>query len=184
MKKIVLLLILLAAVCFINAQANTFSLALGAGIRNIGEKELAEEVYGQSNMIYTIDLGYQVTKSLQLFLHSDYLSVKGETTLTKEETKLTVIPIELGIRFFLGKKTIFPYLGAGGGYYMYKEENPIGTVDDKKIGFFAEGGFKFKFGGSFFIDVKIKHVFLKVDGPEGDVNLGGLAYMGGVGISF
>ncbi len=190
MKRVIFLVVLLAGLCLIHAEANTFSLTLGAGIRNVtgttdetGDN-LYEKVYGKNNLAFGIDLGYQVIKALQIFLHSDYFSVKGELTLTKDETTLTIIPLELGGRFFLGKKIIFPYIGAGIGYYMYKEENIIGTVNDKQFGFFTEGGFKLLFMKSLFFDLKLKYVFLKVDGAEGKVNLGGLAYMGGIGITF
>ena len=97
-------------------------------------------------------------------------------TYTKEETKLKIIPVELGARYLIkvgNGCSLFPYIGAGAGYYMYKEENVIGTVDEKKIGFFAEGGLRFYLMSSFFIDAKVKNVFLKVD----DLQLGGFAFM-------
>lgn len=190
MKKFIFSLIFLMALGLIGAEANNFSLSIGAGIRNVKGVEdetgtnLYTEVYGKNNMAYSIDLGYQVLESLQVFLHSDYFSVDGKLTFTGEDTKLKIIPIELGLRYFMGKKMIFPYIGAGTGYYMYKEENVIGTVDEKKFGFFGEGGLKYQFTELFFIDLKVKYIFLKVDGAEGQVDLGGLALTGGIGISF
>jgi outer membrane protein W len=190
MKKFIFSLILLIAVGLIGAETNNFSLSIGAGIRNVKGIEdetgtnLYTEVYGKNNIAYSIDLGYQVHKSLQVFLHSDYFSVNGKLTYTEEDTELKIIPIELGVRYFWGKKRIFPYIGAGTGYYMYKEENVIGTVDEKKFGFFGEGGLKYQFTEMFFIDLKVKYIFLKVDGAEEQVDLGGLALTGGIGISF
>jgi len=184
MKKVVSLAVLLMVFSVINVQAADFSLTLGAGIRNIGEKDLAEEIYGTGNMSYYIDLGYNVSPALQIFLHTDYFSVKGELTFTKEETTLTLTPIELGARYFLGKKRFFPYVGLGAGYYMYKEENVIGTIDGKGFGFFGEAGFKVEITGPIFIDLKLKNVFLKVDGANGQIDLGGLSYMGGIGLAF
>jgi hypothetical protein len=72
----------------------------------------------------------------------------------------------------------------GTGYYLYREENVIGTVDEAKIGFFSEGGLRFHFTKGFFIDLKGKYIFLKVTGAEGQVDLGGFSLMGGIGISF
>ena len=184
MKKVIFILIFFIGTCFMNAGDNTFSLTVGAGMRYVAEKDLFEEVYGDSHLAYSVDLGYKFGKSLQLFFHSDYLSVKGELTYTKEETTLTIIPLELGLRYQLGQKKLFPYIGAGAGYYMYKEDNPIDTVDEKQFGFFGEGGLKFYFVKSFFLDLKVKYVSLKVDGEEGDINIGGMALIGGVGISF
>ena len=190
MKKLIFSLIYLMALGLISAEASNFSLSIGAGIRNVKGVEnenginLCNEIYGKNNMVYSIDLGYQVTKSLQVFLHYDSFSVNGKLTYTEEDTKMTIKPLELGLRFFIGKKLIFPYIGVGTGYYIYKEENVIGTLDEKKFSFFGEGGFKVRFTQLLFIDLKFKYIFLKVDGPQAQVDLGGLALIGGMGISF
>jgi outer membrane protein W len=190
MKKLIFLVIFLMALGLTGAEAGKFSLSIGAGIRNVKGVEdenginLYTEVYGKNNMTYSIDLGYQVSKPLHVFLHSGYFSVKGTLTYTGEDTELTIIPIEVGLRFFKGYKNLFPYFGVGTGYYLYREENVIGTVDEKKIGFFAEGGLRFQFTRRFFTDLKVKYIFLEVTGAEGQVDLGGFALMGGIGISF
>lgn len=187
MKRLTVLLILVIGLCTINTGAQTFSLTLGYGIRQIAEKELAEVVYGTDNPVYAIDMGLFLKPFLQVFFHTDYFSVDGETTFTKEPTTLEIIPIEIGARFLLGKR-IQPYLGVGPGYYMVKEEHPIGTIDEKKIGFFVEGGLRLHILKPVFIDLKLKNIFLKVDFPEADppttIDLGGLSYIGGIGISF
>jgi opacity protein-like surface antigen len=190
MKKLIVSFIFLLALGIISAEENKFSLSIGAGTRNVKGVEnenginLYNEVYGKNNMLYSIDLGYQVSKSLQVFLHYDSFSVDGKLTYTEEDTKLTIKPLELGLRFFMGKRLIFPYIGAGTGYYMYKEENVIGTMDEKKFSFFSEGGLQFRFTPLLFLDLKVKYIFLKVDGPEAQVDLGGWALIGGIGISF
>jgi opacity protein-like surface antigen len=195
MKKLtVWLLVLFVGVAFSNMKAmaqetssepcavKKFSLSVGAGMRSFSE-QLYKDVYGSSGVTYNVDLGFKVGKSLEAFLHTDYFSKTGKLTYTKEETKLKIIPVELGARFLIkvgNGCSLFPYIGAGAGYYMYKEENFIGTVDDKKFGFFAEGGLRFYLMSSFFIDAKVKNVFLKVD----SLQLGGFAFMGAIGISF
>jgi hypothetical protein len=206
MKKLVILsVVLLIGFAFGNANAfalaqdansnsdpcelKKFSLSVGAGMRNFSE-DLFKEVYGKAGMSFNVDFGVKIWKSLEVFLHTDYFSTDGETTYTKEETTLRIIPIEWGVRYLIRlnkecKPKLFPYFGGGGGYYMYKEENDIGTVDEKKFGFFLEGGFRFYFIRNFFLDAKIKNVFLKVEGAEDQkIELGGLSFMGGIGISF
>ena len=195
MKKLtVWLLVLFVGVAFSNMKAmaqetnsescavKKFSLSVGAGMRSFSE-QLYKDIYDSSGVTYNVDLGFKFGKSLEAFLHTDYFSKTGELTYTKEETKLKIIPVELGARYLIkvgNGCSLFPYIGAGAGYYMYKEENVIGTVDEKKIGFFAEGGLRFYLMSSFFIDAKVKNVFLKVD----DLQLGGFAFMGAIGISF
>jgi len=198
MKKLILLMsvILLIGFHFINAEEyefkegepcdyKTFSFTVGAGARNFSET-LFKDVYGSTGIIYSFDFAAKVWKTVEAFLHTDYLSETGKLTFTGEDTTFKLIPIELGARYLLPtKKTcnakLLLYIGAGAGYYLIKEENPIGTIDEKKVGFFGEGGFRFYFAGSLFIDAKLKYTILK---SENDTNLGGLSYMGGIGISF
>jgi hypothetical protein len=194
MKKTVVILILLGGVFFVNAAEEpcgpkSFSITLGVGIRNFSE-DLFKEVYEGTPMIYSVDIAMRIMKSLEVFLHTDYLSIDGKTTFTGEVTTLKITPVELGARFLIGskkpcKQKLFPYLGGGVGYYMIKEEfeggTPLEPVDEKRLGFFAEGGLRFYVIKSVFIDAKLKYIGLK---SEGGTQMGGLAYMGGIGFSF
>jgi opacity protein-like surface antigen len=172
-----------------SCEIGKLSLGIGGGMRNLSE-QLYADVYDSPAITYNIDLGYKVWNNLEVFFHTDYFKKDGLTTLTKEDTTLTIIPLELGARYLIGiakpgncKMRLFPYIGAGAGYYMVKEENGMGTFDEKPIGFFIEGGFRFYPTGSFFIDAKLKNIFLESE-SDNDVSLGGFAYMGGIGISF
>jgi hypothetical protein len=194
MKKTVVILILLGGVFFVNAAEEPcgpgpFSITLGAGVRNFSADEF-KEVYEGTPMVYSVDVAMKIRKSLEVFLHTDFLSIDGETTFTRENTTLKITPIELGARFLFGfkepcKQKLFPYLGAGVGYYMIKEEfeagSPLEPVDEKRMGFFAEGGLRFYIIKSVFIDAKLKYIALK---SENSTQMGGLAYMGGLGFSF
>lgn len=195
MKKLaVLSLVVFIALAFTNMRVfaqdaesgpctpKKFSLSVGAGMRNVSD-QLYKDVYDGSGISYNVDFGVRLGKSLEAFLHTDYFTKDGELTYSLEKTTLKIIPIELGVRFLFKadkKCKFYPYIGAAAGYYMYKEENFIGTVDEKKFGFSAEGGVRYYLMSSFFIDVKGKNVFLNVDG----VKLGGFAFMGAIGLSF
>lgn len=208
MKKLTYFIIIIMAIATLVAaegekvsfEPGKFSVTVSAGIRNITE-DLYETVFGKNNLAYSLDLGYRVWRGLEIFLHTDYFSANGETTLTQEETTLTLVPIELGARVMLIKGRFIPYVGAGGGYYMIKDkmmiEGSAMEVEDKGFGFFGEAGFKFYFGRRFFVDIKGKYVALKAKADDPvinaagggviyiqDRNLGGLAFMGGLGISF
>ena len=195
MKKLaVLCLVVFTGLAFTNMQVfaqdaesgpctpGKFSLSVGAGMRNVSD-DLYKEVYDGSGVSYNVDFGVRLGKTLEAFLHTDYFTKDGELTYTLEATTLKIIPIEVGARFLFKadrKCKLYPYIGAAAGYYMYKEENPIGAVDEKKFGFSVEGGVRYYLMRSFFIDAKIKNVFLKVE----SVKLGGFAYMGAIGLSF
>ena len=198
MKKtmVMLGLLLMVGAFFIPAaeepcQPRSFAITLGAGGRNFSNN-LYKDVYGGTPVIYSFDFAVRVIRPLEIFLHSDYLSVNGKTTYTKEGTTLKITPLELGFRYILSqnkscKQKIFPYLGAGAGYYLIKEEFaagvPIEPVDEKRLGFFAEGGVRFYFSKSLFIDAKLKYISVSVN-LEDTTKLGGLAYIGGLGFSF
>ena len=145
---------------------------------------LYKDVYSSNGSAFSIDLAYKVANSLQVFLHSDYFTVDGELTLTKEPTTLTILPIEVGLRLLAGKNKFRPYIGLGAGYYKYTEENIIGTMEENKVGFFGEAGLNFYFVKALFLDLKVKYIMLKVDGADGEITLGGLGLFGGIGISF
>lgn len=194
MKKIAVILILLGGFFIVNAAEEPcvpkpFSITLGAGVRNFSADGF-KEVYDGTPMVYSVDIAMRIMKSLEVFLHTDYLSIDGKTTFTQENITLKITPIELGARFLIGskkpcKQKLFPYLGAGVGYYMIKEEfeagSPLESVDEKRVGFFAEGGLRFYLMKSVFIDAKLKYIGLK---SENSTQMGGLAYMGGIGFSF
>ncbi len=202
-----LLVIALAIPGVLNAQDRAkgepeigkFSITVSAGIRSIPEK-MYERVFGKNNLVYGFDLSYRIGKTTVAFIHSDYLTVNGNTTLTGEEAKLTIMPIEAGMRIFLATGKFIPYLGAGAGYYNVKEEVAIGNetneFNTKEVGFFAEGGLKFYFTRSLYVDIKGKYIFLNIVPEENIITdnsgsiyleerkLNGFSLMGGLGISF
>lgn len=197
MKKIVVVAMILTGFFFLSAKEEndqpckhkSFSITLSAGARNFSES-LFKEVYESSPMIYSIDIAKKFMPSLEVFLHSDYLSKDGKYTFTGDSTTLKILPIEIGARFLVQmknpcKQKVFPYAGAGVGYYMieekYSDTSPVEDVKENRVGFFAEGGLKFYFAKSIFVDAKLKYIALK---SEGGTQLGGLAYMGGLGFSF
>jgi outer membrane protein W len=161
------------------------SITLGAGVRNFSESGF-KDVYTGTALTYNVDLAVKLFGSMEAFFHTDYLTIDGELTFTKEPTTLKIFPLEVGLRYLVAmkkseKQKIYPYLGAGAGYYMIKEENEIGNLDEKRVGFFFEGGIRFYFTGAMFLDVKLKNVMVK---SENDTKMGGFSYMGGVGFAF
>ena len=145
MKKVTFLLILLLGIGLVQAKPtsanhNKFSIALGAGVRNFSGD--TDDVYNLVNLTFCLDIGFRFARSFEVFLHTDFLTAKGNLTITDEETTITIIPIEAGGRFLMGKSNLCPYLGAGLGFYLINEENPIGTIDESSLGFFAEAGLK------------------------------------------
>lgn len=186
MRKLFLIFLMITLVTTFQMSGminhSKFSITIGGGIKNISE-EIFKTVYGTNNIAYSIDFAFKLGKSLEMFVHTDYLKAEGELEFDPKATTLTIIPGEAGVRMLLGKGKLRPYVGVGAGYYMLKEENFIGTVDDNSIGFFGEGGLRFYFG-KLFLDLKIKYIQLKYDVAGTEIDLGGLSYFGGIGFGF
>jgi opacity protein-like surface antigen len=168
MKKVTFLLILLLGIGLVQAKptsanTNKFSIALGAGVRNFSGD--TDDVYNLVNLTFCLDIGFRFTRSFEVFLHTDFLTAKGNLTITDEETTITIIPIEAGGRFLMGK-------------------SPIGTIDESNLGFFAEAGLKYFFGKRIFIDVKLKYVMLSIRPEDNSINLGGPTVLVAFGFSF
>jgi len=186
MRKLILILLLIIMFTAVQLTGmidnSKFSITIGAGVKNITE-EIFKTVYGSNNIAFSIDLAYKLGRTLEMFVHTDYFKADGELAFDPKATTLTVFPAEAGLRMVLGKSKVKPYLGLGAGYYMLKEENFIGKVDDNSIGFFGEGGLRVYFG-KIFLDLKLKYNQLKYDVTGTEIDLGGLSYFGGIGISF
>ncbi len=167
-----------------------FSISAGAGMRTISDDDY-KDVYDGSIISLYLEAEAGIMKSLKGFLRFNTFSTTGETTFTLEETTLKMTAVEAGPRYlFKAGKKLFPYIGAGAGYYMTKEDNPIGEAKENKLGFFGEGGVRFYAMKSLFIDAKFKYVFLdlthtnETTGIETEAKLGGFAISGGIGYTF
>lgn len=184
-KVIILVLVVFILNMFLISDSELknkkFSFTIGAGVRGIAADHFSD-IFSDTNICYSIDFAYRIIKSGELFLHSDYLSIEGETDYTKEKTTFSLIPVELGFRFLFGKTKLVPYLGAGIGYYSITDEHPeLGKLTESRVGFLGEGGLKFNFSNSFFVDLKLKYIMLN---SENDTDLGGLTYILGIGFKF
>ena len=176
-----------------------FALSIGAGMRAISE-DMAKNVYGNNNLAYSIDLSYSVSKSLDIFLHTDYMDLKGDTTFTGEAATLSIVPLELGVRVRVAGKRFVPFAGLGAGYYMIKDEIAINsdtyTFEKNQVGFFIEAGIRFYVTRAIFVHAGGKYIFLNVKPDEStssdatgilyydERNLGGFMFGAGMGIRF
>ena len=193
MKKMTFLLILMLVIALIQLDAQIsrvrasqekthgFSITLGGGARYFTGDE--EDVYNFINPVFALDVAYKFNKSLEIFVHGEYLMASGELTISKEKTTMNIIPAEAGARYLFVGKRFNTYLGAGMGYYFITEENPIGTVNESNIGFLGEAGLRTYFSGRLFLDFKLKYVFLSVRPEDETVSLGGVSLLAGLGFA-
>lgn len=64
----------------------------------------------------------------------------GYSTLTKEETRLKLHPLALGVRYFLKTVYLTPWVEIGMDYFLYDEESDIHDTDGGTWGYHVQGG--------------------------------------------
>lgn len=176
-----------------------FSLSVGAGMRSLNE-DSADSLYGKNNLAYSFDLAYGLSKYMDVFIHTDYFKVDGETSLTNEATSLRIIPLEIGLRLRLSGSRFVPQVGFGAGYYMVTDnmevEGQTFTFEKNQVGFFIEGGLRVYVTGKLFVFAQGRFIFLKVKPDESssedatgviyytERDLGGFFLSAGLGIRF
>lgn len=129
------------------------------------------------------EIGIELWKGIGIWAGGHYFKHdKGKLTFTEEPTKITITPFYGGIKLrLMTQRVANPYIGAGVGYFLYKEENTLGTVNGGDIGYIGQGGVIFKIG-KFIIDLQVSYTYCKVKPLDIEANLGGIH--GGVGIGF
>ncbi|MFH2108165.1 MAG: outer membrane beta-barrel protein [Chrysiogenia bacterium] len=191
MKKTILFLLVLLQLLVLSAVENnkqaaaapSFSLTALAGLRNFSSGEF-RKIYHGSQPAFALDLGYRLGSKFDIFLSGQHLSANGELTFSKEATSFRLISLEAGGRLVLSMGRFVPFAGAGAGYYLIREENVIAAIDEKKAGFFALGGLRFRFSKQLFAAAQVKFVSLKLDPFDKTVDLGGWFFGGGLGVMF
>lgn len=119
-----------------------------------------KEVYNSGGIIYGINLSYGVFEWMEIRGEFGLFHQKGYLTFTQEETKLNLIPGVLGVRAFLLKKKIKPYLGLGGHMFYYREVLPdrMGDATGSAVGAHIEGGAYYNFTSGLYADLTVRYI--------------------------
>jgi hypothetical protein len=110
------------------------------------------DVYG-GGPAFGLDLAVPLAGPLRAWAGVELFSKRGLTTESEEATKVTVTPLFAGLRLHFGRKGVRPYLGAAAAYFLFKENNPLGTVSESGLGALGQAGLIFLMGRSFGLDV-------------------------------
>jgi len=107
----------------------------------------------------------------------------GALTLTQDETKMTIYPLDATVLFHFLSGNIMPYVGAGGAVCKFSEENVIGKVDQWGFGFAVCGGITARWN-ILGIDARVKYTSVKIKPLDDEAGLGGLTLSIGAGVIF
>ncbi|MGB6865117.1 MAG: AMIN domain-containing protein, partial [Candidatus Aminicenantaceae bacterium] len=164
----------------------TTILSFTGGMYSISD-ELFKEIYGGSALIYGAELNQVVLSNnnhnFALMLGFRSFSKTGALTETQEETKFSLTPLTLGVRYLYNLKQIALFIGGGVDFLSYKEENVIEDVSGSTTGFHAMGGFFFKFPGLSALHIMAYAKYTSATATENDIEiaLGGIE--AGLGLS-
>lgn len=174
MKKRILMLFGGAVACLFLTNIAVYGTHVEAKMLSFQPTEEAfKNIYG-GGLSYGGEVDISIYKGLAIWIGAEYFTKTGETTFTKEETEIRITPFYAGLKYIFPGQRMMPYLGAGVGYFQYKETNPIGEVKEGKIGFRAQGGLLLRLAGSFFLDFQVGYEMCKIKPQELEVEIGGL----------
>lgn len=142
------------------------------------------DVYG-GGAVFGADLTVPVGGVLRVWAGADLFGKTGALTLSEEETKVRIVPLYLGLRCEFGRSGLRPYVGAAAAYFMFHEENVLGTVSDGGVGFLSQAGVLLRIGGPVWLDVHAGYrgCTLKTDDEDPlEAKLDGVH--GGLGLAF
>lgn len=184
MKKKILLLFAGAVTCLFLTNIAAYGTHVEIKMLSFQPTEDAfKNIYG-GGLCYGGEVDINVYKGLTVWIGAEHFSKTGKTTFTNEETDIRITPFYGGLKYIFPGQRILPYLGAGVGYFQYKETNPIGTVKEGKIGFRAQAGLLLRMFGSWFVDFQLGYDMCKIKPQELEVEIGGLKAGLGLALSF
>jgi hypothetical protein len=140
-----------------------------------------KSIYG-GGLKYGAEIDFSLTKGLGVWLDVGYFAKTGSLTLSGEETKLTLIPIDAGLRYRFLTGTIVPYLGIAARYNLYKESNVMGNVSASGLGFIGKAGLAIYVAKAFGFDAYLAYSSCKMKPVDFEFNVGGIEF--GAGIFF
>src|SRR4030042_2794142 len=147
---------------------------------------LFKTVYQEGSSIQGLILSSTLLFNIDFYLELKAINKKGELTYSKEPTTLVLIPVSLGLRYVLPLGFVQPYAGAGIDFYLFFENNPIGSYFNYVRGYHGLGGVYIRFAKKFPILLNFKATYTKASFKVNDrlIELGGPEYGAALVIAF
>ena len=143
------------------------------------------KIYG-SGILYKLDFSRREGKRFELHLERGYFTKKGKLTLTQEGTRVWLNPWGVSLRYVFLQRKLNLYAGGGLTYNTFREKNPIGEVEQSKVGIMLKVGAFSRIRGfkkilkAFIIGVHINYHYCKMKPVEIKFDSGGID----LGLSF
>jgi opacity protein-like surface antigen len=176
-------LLLLTAVPAVSAT--TVRVGLFGGYQTVTDATF-KEIYSSGGTVFGGGLGIGFGPGLEARLEASFLSFKGKTTLTQEDSTFTLTPLSAGLRYYFLPGLLRPYAGAGLAYCLYKETGPerFEAVSGTSLGFMAEAGLCVEIGRLLYVDANARYISASAKPFDESFNIGGLRGGIGLGVRF
>lgn len=149
----------------------------------IPSEKAFKDIYG-GGMMYMGEINIRIWRNIELWIGGSYFSKKGKLTFTQEDTKLEIIPIGAGLKFWLSTGSPDFYVGGGLSYILFKEKNPIGDISKGELGYDGIIGSIVELPWGFLIDLFINYSYSVTKPADFKVNIGGFKTGIGIGYKF
>jgi len=184
MKKYLAFAISLLVLFTLSAFSGSFTLGGTFGYYSVADS-IYKDLYGSGSVIYGGFVSIGVMHRIELRGDIAYFKDSGRTSLTRENTNFSLLPVAFGARIkLINEKSIRPYFGAGASFYFYKETARIGDTSDTAVGFYLEGGSYIVVGNRFHFDLNLRYINSNTKSLDESINLGGINTGIGLGYTF
>jgi len=134
------------------------------------------DIYG-SGSVFGLNLGYGITKNIELLVGGNIYSGSGTTAVSNETVEISLITARLGVYYLLDMGKITPKVGAGLAYTSVDEDTPFGNFTDSGIGWFVAAGADMPLGEKILVGAEIQYSDITIEGDFGDQTVGGLSIL-------
>jgi len=135
-------------------------------------------------MNYGGEINVGVARFIELWIGGHYFGKTVTDAASGNERKASLVPLEAGIKFRFHKGVFNPYLGIGGGYFLYKEKTAAATIREKRPGLVSQAGFFVKIARFFVIDFSSQYKYCPMETAAGKFDAGGFHFGLGLGVEF
>jgi|GEM_PF-6745016 len=150
---------------------------LGASLSAFVPRDsLFREIYGDGpDAEYGLTLGVQFWKGLSCWISGGQYMRNGETSYTKEITRLRIYPIRLALRYaFLGRR-FSPFLEAGYLHLHVTEKTANEENTPKGDGYSLAVGTQIRLSSRFHLELNFRFSDVNASAGNTSIQMGGLA---------
>lgn len=164
------------------AAAETIAVEIQAGRFRPADAAF-REVYG-SGPVFGVQVDLSVWGGLGFWAAAARFEKDGRLTLTGETTTITLVPLAIGARYAFGAGGLKTYAGLGIGFIRYREDSPLGKVDEGDFGFVGQAGIRIGLAGPLFADLQARWTKCVAEPAGVKADLGGFQAGLGLGVRF